>query len=118
MAYSCCLKGFIPRGIAIGHGMSGLYYVTLASVVTCMTVSHPNMEMYTYHNCGQNPVCTSSVLSLCDMEYITCQLPYGLNFNMTEWNPSNPFDLGVNTQWARLVKVQCVGGLKCSVWVG
>ena len=30
--------------------MSGLYYVTMASVVTCMTVSHPNMEMYTWHS--------------------------------------------------------------------
>ena len=30
--------------------MSGLYYVTMASVVTCKTVSHPNMEMYTWHS--------------------------------------------------------------------
>ena len=61
----------------LGHGMSGLYYVTMASIGTCMTVSLPNMEMYTCFCCGQNPVCTSSVLSLCDrdMEYITCELP-------------------------------------------
>ena len=30
--------------------MSGLYYVTMASVVTCKTVSHPNMKMYTWHS--------------------------------------------------------------------
>ena len=34
----------------LGHGMSGLYYVTMASVGTCMTVSLPNMEMYTWHS--------------------------------------------------------------------
>ena len=52
--------------------MSGLYYVTMASVVTCKTVSHPNMEMYTWHSAfivGKiQSVLYSSVLSLCDME--------------------------------------------------